>query len=187
MKGREVPTASTPPVSQRLRGLHHLPGRILLEPGVWADYKSLAHLHYRTGHPQCPVAVMRAVHEYETSRRTVGVCVLCYPSLRCRPRETFFGVRPADSTEAAPFVNANLRVVRRVLIHPQFRGIGLATGLIRETLATSPTRYTEALAVMGNLLPMFERAGMTRLTPTDHAGPAYFLHDAAHSTPKADR
>ncbi len=48
------------------------------------------------------------------------------------------------------------------MIHPQYRGIGLAHWLVRETLELAGTPLVEAMAVMGKVNPFFEKAGMTR-------------------------
>jgi len=54
-----------------------------------------------------------------------------------------------------------MRCISRVVVHPQWRGLGLAVRLVRRGLATMTTPYTEALAAMGRVHPFFERAGMT--------------------------
>jgi hypothetical protein len=54
------------------------------------------------------------------------------------------------------------------VVHPQWRGLGLAVRLVRQALATMTTPYTEALAAMGRVHPFFERAGMSpTLLPPD--------------------
>ena len=149
-----------------------IPGRLTIGPGRYGDYKTLAHLHYRPGDPRCPVGVLKATHALDGTTRTVGVLVTCYPALRCLPRESVIG----DAALDPDFVNAHVRVIRRVIVHPQFRGLGLASALVRHAVASAETRYTEAIAVMGGLVPMFDRGGLTRV-PTAAGSPAYFLHD----------
>ncbi|MBE3071110.1 MAG: hypothetical protein IMZ66_12815 [Planctomycetes bacterium] len=61
----------------------------------------------------------------------------------------------------AALVNRELRIVSRVVITPNWRGLGLAERLVRETLPRVGTPYVEALAAMGHVHPFFERAGMT--------------------------
>ena len=58
--------------------------------------------------------------------------------------------QPASRNRAAKrFVNANVRTISRVVVHPQFRSVGLAVALVRCLIGQCETRYVEALAVMG--------------------------------------
>jgi ABC-type ATPase with predicted acetyltransferase domain len=73
------------------------------------------------------------------------------------------------------WINKNLRTISRVVVHPQFRGVGLGSELVRRILQECPTRYVETIAAMGKVHPFFEKAGMTRV---QHEGEkAYFLYD----------
>jgi GNAT superfamily N-acetyltransferase len=58
-------------------------------------------------------------------------------------------------------VNRELRVISRVVVAPNWRGLGLAARLVAETLPQAGTPYVEALAAMGEMHPLFVRAGMT--------------------------
>jgi len=60
------------------------------------------------------------------------------------------------------FWNAHLRTISRVVIDPNWRGLGLSVRLVRETLPRAGVPYVEALAAMAQVHPFFERAGMTR-------------------------
>ena len=60
-----------------------------------------------------------------------------------------------------PLVNRELRIISRVVIAPNWRGLGLASRLVAETLGQVGTPYVEALAAMGQVHPFFEQAGMT--------------------------
>ena len=57
-------------------------------------------------------------------------------------------------------INANIRCITRVIIEPRFRGIGLATRLVRETMPMLNVPIIESLAVMAQVNPFLERAGM---------------------------
>jgi ABC-type ATPase with predicted acetyltransferase domain len=74
------------------------------------------------------------------------------------------------------WANDNVRTISRVIVHPQFRGVGLASALVRRIVSDCPTRYAEALAVMGRAHPFFEKAGMTRVQ-TAAEGAVYYLFD----------
>jgi hypothetical protein len=64
-----------------------------------------------------------------------------------------------------------LRILRRLVIHPDVRGCGLGHYLVRRTLPMVGTDYVECLATMGEYNPVFERAGMRRVGQYEIAAP----------------
>jgi ABC-type ATPase with predicted acetyltransferase domain len=110
--------------------------------------------------------------------RLIALGVLSYPVPSSRIRE-----RALDLTELRydprkiRWLNRNLRTISRIIVHPQFRGIGLARELVRTLCQNSDVRYVEAMAHMGRAVPFFERAGMTRHEPADDTSPIYYLWD----------
>ena len=50
--------------------------------------------------------------------------------------------------------------IRRVIIEPRYRGLGLASKLVAETMPMTGAMMVEAISVMGKIHPFFERAGM---------------------------
>ncbi|MEM8875874.1 MAG: hypothetical protein AAGD32_16625 [Planctomycetota bacterium] len=177
---------SRPTPTHDLARLDFLPGRFRFADGCLADYKRLAVFHYKG--PTLGVSrVFRKVvyHDEHTGPRTAAIAVACMPTLRQRHREAFFGIGDLSVKQIGGFVNEHLLVISRVILHPQFRGMGLSTLLIRDLIRKCPKRYVEASAVMGRFIPMFERAGMVRLSPLEAPGPAYFLRDKRY--PKKPR
>jgi hypothetical protein len=65
-----------------------------------------------------------------------------------------------DRSTQLALINANIRRISRVIIEPRFRGLGLASRLVRETMSLANVSIVEAVAVMGWVNPFFERAGM---------------------------
>ena len=61
----------------------------------------------------------------------------------------------------AALINQELRIISRVVVAPNWRGLGLASRLVAETMPQIGTPYIEALAAMGEMHPLFVRAGMT--------------------------
>jgi ABC-type ATPase with predicted acetyltransferase domain len=74
------------------------------------------------------------------------------------------------------FINRHIRTISRVIVHPQFRALGLSSLLVRCICKHCDTRYTEAMAVMGRAHPFFEKGGMQRFEPGVPDGPIYYLH-----------
>ena len=60
-------------------------------------------------------------------------------------------------------LNRELRILRRLVVHPDVRGCGLGHRLVKRTLPLVGTRYVECLASMGEVNPVFEMAGMQRV------------------------
>ncbi len=148
--------------------------RLHWRSGTLADYGTLADFHYLRNRPATATRILVA----EDPRPTVGarftgqsgrsavvaVLVESMPALNCRLRDVALNGRYAgwsDRRFAARLLNAEVRCISRVVVHPQWRGLGLAVELVRRALTTMTTCYTEALAAMGRVHPFFKRAGMT--------------------------
>lgn len=153
-----------------------LDGRFELIAGTLGDYKQLARHHYLKQNPVAVVAV-RCIFYCELDRRTlaaVGVLSYCVPMLRVRAEH--FGVAGSYAQRIA-FANANLRTISRVVVHPQFRSIGLATRVAKSLIDACPTRHVESLARMGRFSSFLERAGMQCVRRGRGGEPAYFVYD----------
>lgn len=155
-----------------------------IERGGIEDYKRLARYHYRGGSPgtwtaifvikhyggaspalhtkQTPTASLREARRRGSCGEPVGVIVYTLPSegaeLRNVATNNMFS--NLDKKSRFTLINKNIRCIRRVVIEPRFRGLGLASQLVRETLPKVNTPIVEAMAVMGLVNPFFEKAGM---------------------------
>jgi len=153
------------------RGTHtcSLLAGIMIERGTAADWRRLAPLHYRSHHAGAITDVFRMVWRDPRGGGTgaVPVGVIVYSrsplSLAARNRATGgrFRLGAACRASVGALVNRELRIISRVVITPNWRGLGLARHLVAETLPQVGTPYVEALAAMGRVHPFFERAGMT--------------------------
>lgn len=146
---------------------------VRVERGDRRDYDRLAAHHYCAGPPATATRVLRLVHERvgvvgrftdrRSERRCVGVLVESMPTLHCAMRDWALAGRLADGLSGAQrgmMIRRELRSISRVVVDPQWRGLGLAVRLVREALGSATTVYTEALAAMGKVNPFFEKAGM---------------------------
>jgi hypothetical protein len=129
-----------------------------------ADAASKAHVPAEAPAASADAAVPRAASAARR-RRLIGVIVYSRSplSLAARNRATGGRYRAAGMGRAAAghLINRELRIISRVVLTPNWRGLGLASRLVAETLPQVGTPYVEALAAMGRMHPMFERAGMT--------------------------
>jgi len=134
--------------------------------GGLEDYKELSQYHYRSGRlgPYSAIFALRPSKSLSARSgiKTIGVIVYTMPSpaleLRNVATENFFA--GFDRSTQLALVNKNIRCIGRVIIEPRFRGLGLASRLVRETMPKMDVPIVEAMAVMGLVNPFFEKAGM---------------------------
>jgi hypothetical protein len=138
--------------------------------GCIDDYKSLAHYHYRDNRlgPFTNIFSLKprlSLLGLKTNE-PVGVIVYSMPTpgaqLRNVATNGFFS--GFDRKTQLALINKNIRCISRVIIEPRFRGLGLATRLVRETMPQVNMPIIETLAVMGAINPFFEKAGMKAYT-----------------------
>ncbi len=135
-------------------------------PGRLTDYRKLEQYHYITGPPACHKRVY-IIRTPARLKRTGGaeiaaVLVVSPPVISARGRNvaTFRRYVSCDRRAALAKLNAEVETISRVIVHPTFRGCGLAVKLVKHAIKTSPMPIIEALAAMGKIHPFFSRAGM---------------------------
>jgi len=135
---------------------------IKIEPGSKDDYFLLRHYHYRDTKLGPFVAIYRLIYKKRGAEIIVGVIVYTMPSPNCQLRALATGdfFTGLDRRTRLAIINSNFRCISRVIIEPRFRSLGLAVKLVCETINRMEVAFVEALAVMGNINPFFEKAGM---------------------------
>lgn len=133
--------------------------RLRIEPGVLRDYERFAGWHYRTGESLGFVDKVFVLRE-GCGGEPLGVVVYGRPVLELALRNEATGGRFRGRPD---LLNAEMRVLKRLVVHPDVRGCGLGHWLVRRTLPLVGTRLVECLAAMGAVNPVFEKAGMTRV------------------------
>ena len=133
--------------------------------GCLDDYKQLAYYHYRDSHLGPYAAIFKLEIKNRKSQINIGVIVYTMPMTGLELRNIATGnmFSGFDRTTRLALVNKNIRCISRVIIEPRFRGLGLASRLVRETMPEMGVPIVEAMAVMGLINPFFEKAGMTPL------------------------
>ena len=133
-------------------------------------YKQLAAYHYREEKPVAVKAVFAL--KPRTGRgmsgsTPAGVIVYCAPNPRVELRTiaTNGAFAELDKQTQLALINRNIRCIARLIIEPRFRGVGLATRLVRETMLRLEVPIIEALGVMPQVNPFLERAGMQAFAP----------------------
>jgi GNAT superfamily N-acetyltransferase len=89
--------------------------------------------------------------------------VFAPPAAALGVRAAFFGLTGRCHRAALAALNEQLWVLRRVVLHPAYRGAGVAAAFVRRACELCPVDWVETLAAMGHANPVFERAGFTRV------------------------
>ena len=144
--------------------------KVEVVPGGIDDYKKLAGHHYRESHtgPYAAIFALKATGHMAARLNGGPVGVIVYttpgPGVELRTVATAGFFTGFDRSTSLALINKNIRCISRVVIDPRFRGIGLASRLVRQTMPRINVPVIEALAVMGMANPFFEKAGMTPYT-----------------------
>lgn len=135
--------------------------RLTVEAGTIADYHALAHWHYRGGRPATVARVLRAIWRPPgRGGLLAGVLVVSMPTLNGRWRRPVPGESKREAARRLNCPRRGVRCISRVIVDPRFRGLGVATVLVRAYLRRPLTPSTEAVAAMGPYSGFFVRAGM---------------------------
>ncbi len=159
-----------------------LPGALILARGTIRDYDALSPFHYLADRPATIASIFvvryRQPHaDFRDPGRPVAVGVLSWPAPSCAGRERFLHRKRFSRRQNLRFANRHIRTISRIIVHPQFRSLGLSKCLVRCLCDHCHTRYIEALAIMGRAVPFFKSAGMheVRTGPSDR--PVYYILD----------
>ncbi|MCB9895878.1 MAG: hypothetical protein H6839_15635 [Planctomycetes bacterium] len=126
------------------------------------DYDAFAHWHYMgPGRPGPSSDVWLAKYEGEP----VGIAMFGYPHLllgaraKALPRYSPARIR----SDGARGLNADVRLLQRVVVDPRFRGIGVSRRLIRHGLEHAGVPHVECVAQMGAFSDFLLAAGFRRV------------------------
>lgn len=129
-------------------------------------YEELGRFHYRSGRvgPYAGIFAIREMHPVRSrlGQDIVGVIVytMPVPALELRNFATGGIFSGFERQASLQIINDNIRCIGRVIIEPRYRSLGLASWLVAETMPRMSVSIIEAMAVMGQVNPFFERAGM---------------------------
>ncbi|MHC4287751.1 MAG: hypothetical protein ACYSSJ_05550 [Planctomycetota bacterium] len=143
-------------------------------PAKHSDYEHLYRFHYLSAALGPTRAVYKLIDDHPWRRLAapvVGVIVYGVPSANLAARNAATGGLFAglDRSAALSLVNEHMVCIRRVIIEPRYRGLGLASRLVAETMPLTGAAMVEAVSVMGRIHPFFERAGMRAFDPRPDA------------------
>src|SRR5262249_41612987 len=127
-----------------------------LSDGTRADWPYFARWHYRSHH----LAYTRRVVLLWHGAAPIGVCVFSTPAASLSLRTRFFGLKNPRSSLHLSALNRQLWLLSRVVLHPTYRGAGIAAAFVRRACQTCPVPWIETLSAMGQADPFFDRAGI---------------------------
>ena len=140
------------------------------------DWSYFAGWHYRSHILPCVRFMTLLWHGQEP----IGMCVLGSAPMSLRPRNEYFGRTGSWNRTQLRMLNRQLAIVSRVVLHPTYRGAGVAAAFVRRTCELSPFRWIEALAQMGHINPFFEKAGFVRAGVSAAANKSRQQHSAIY-------
>ncbi|MCK6485145.1 MAG: hypothetical protein L6R00_13535 [Phycisphaerae bacterium] len=133
--------------------------RAFVVAGGVRDYERFAPMHYRRRDALGFVDKVFLLRD-GADGDPLGIAVFAHPPLELALRNEATGGRFRRDPAR---LNRELRILRRLVLHPDVRGCGLGHWFVRRALPRVGVRFVECLAAMGAVNPVFERAGMTRI------------------------
>jgi ABC-type lipoprotein export system ATPase subunit/GNAT superfamily N-acetyltransferase len=144
--------------------VHRLPRisfvrRLRIERGTVRDYANFSSMHYRQRNQLGYVSRVYVMRE-GVGGDPLGIVVYGHPIIGLALRNKATGGRYICQVKR---LNREVRVLKRLVIHPDVRGCGLGHWLVNRTLPMVGVRFVECLATMGVVNPVFEKAGMQQI------------------------
>ena len=133
--------------------------RLRIERGSKRDYDAFAAMHYRATDELGFVDKIFLLRDGREGQ-PLGIVVYAHGPLELSLRNQATGGIFIQNPKK---LNRQVRMLRRLVIHPDVRGCGLGHFLVKKTLPLVGKEYVECLASMGEFNPVFERAGMKRI------------------------
>jgi GNAT superfamily N-acetyltransferase len=134
------------------------PGRVVIEAGTVEDWRALAKYHYRSAR----LGPVDRIYRLKTGGRLVCVAVYAFPTLQSSVRNRVFDGRyngHALARERHALLNREVRTLRRLVTHPDWRRRGLAAMLLRVTLPVLGVPFVECVSVAARRSHFLEDAG----------------------------
>lgn len=139
-----------------------------LSEGSARDWPYFARWHYRAHR----LAFVKRVIVLWHGAEPVGICVFSTPAASLVLRSRFFGLSDPRSALALAALNERLWLLQRVVLHPTYRGAGIASAFVRRACQLCDVDWIETLTAMGRANPFFERAGFVKVGTIARTGKA---------------
>lgn len=144
--------------------------------GTKADWPHFARWHYRGEH----LGFIRRGFLLKNGDENVGICIFATPCATLRARNRYFARDSRWKSVGLRALNAQLTALARIVLHPTYRGVGIAAQFVRRCCQLMPYPWIETLSEMGHFNPFFERAGFERVGVCRHAARTRADHSAIY-------
>lgn len=105
----------------------------------------------------------------------IGICIFAAPAASLALRSRFFGLHGARGRLAMQAMNRQVWVLARLVLHPTWRGAGIAAAFVSRACELCPVPWIETLSALGRVHPVFERAGFVRVGEVRPSGGSAYL------------
>jgi ABC-type ATPase with predicted acetyltransferase domain len=136
---------------------------ITFRRGRLKDWGHFKYWHYKEGAEAFVTDVFIA--EYKGEK--IAYCSYGMPAIQCGHRNKIFG--PETYQRDLKRLNKEVRNLKRVVVAPQFRGIGLAVTFIKWTTTQMPYLFLETVDAMATVSKFNQKAGFKMIGKTDGA------------------
>ncbi len=154
--GGSVPEVQTKSPRKRAMSLQR---SVDIVRGSVKDYRAFSPMHYRNRDGLGFVDKVFLLKEKHDGT-LLGILVFAHAPMELSQRNRSTNGRFVRNLRR---LNKELRILRRLVMHPDVRGCGLGHWFVRKTMPKVGVRFVECLAAMGAVNPVFERAGMVRV------------------------
>lgn len=151
--------------------------------GAVHDWPYFAQWHYRGKR----LAFVKRVVLLWHGDDPVGICVFSAPAASLTLRSRFFGLDDPRAPVALSALNEQMWALQRVVLHPTYRGAGIASLFVRRACAACPVDWIETLTAMGRANPFFECAGFLKVGTIGRNGRKGQFGPGSAATPETDR
>lgn len=104
------------------------------------------------------------------ANRPIGICIFASPAASLTWRTKTLGLKKPRSRLGLQALNEQLWLLQRVVLHPAYRGAGIAAAFVRRACELCPVPWIETLSAMGRVNPFFEKAGFRKIGTIHHLG-----------------
>lgn len=148
-----------------------------------SDWTYFARWHYRSHH----IGFTKFVTQLWHGEEPIGICLFVSPPISLRLRNKFFGRSGKWERTALKAMNRQLIQLSRVVLHPTYRGAGIAADFVRQSCEMSGYPWIETLTQMGHINPFFEKAGFIRVGVTQPHGSSRVNHSLLYGGRRRSR
>lgn len=144
---------------------HFIKDCLQIVPAAYADYKLLAHYHYKQEAPSMPDQIYKIIGSPESKDSfpdPMAVVLFSMPIVNLHGRTVAtsgFFRKPRTDIGKLRLVNKKIRYISRLIVDPRFWRLGLATWLLKDALERQTVPIIETLTPVDFTNKIFQSQG----------------------------